>query len=78
MFGYDYVLSIEHEDSLMSAEEGLAKAAAFLNEMVIKGTGWRGVVGVMRRRLRRVNVLGVWEINRRTEGGDGGEEGGGG
>ena len=22
MFGYDYVLSIEHEDSLLSAEEG--------------------------------------------------------
>ena len=27
MFGYDYVLSIEHEDSLMSPEEGLRKAA---------------------------------------------------
>ena len=43
MFGYDYVLSIEHEDSLMSAEEGLAKAASFLNEMVIKeqaGAAW--------------------------------------
>jgi sugar phosphate isomerase/epimerase len=36
MFGYDYVLSIEHEDSLMSAEEGLTKAAAFLNSIVIK------------------------------------------
>ncbi len=36
MFGYDYVLSIEHEDSLMSPEEGLAKAAGFLNELVIK------------------------------------------
>ena len=35
MFGYDYVLSIEHEDSLMSAEEGLAKAARFLNAIVI-------------------------------------------
>ncbi len=30
MFGYDYVLSIEHEDSLLSPEEGLAKAASFL------------------------------------------------
>jgi sugar phosphate isomerase/epimerase len=43
MFGYDYVLSIEHEDSLMSAEEGLMKAASFLNEMVIKeqaGAAW--------------------------------------
>jgi len=36
MFGYDYVLSIEHEDSLMSAEEGLAKAASFLHEIVIQ------------------------------------------
>jgi sugar phosphate isomerase/epimerase len=35
MFGYDYVLSIEHEDSLLSAEEGLRKAAAFLNEIVL-------------------------------------------
>jgi sugar phosphate isomerase/epimerase len=35
MFGYDYVLSIEHEDSLLSAGEGLSKAAAFLNEVVI-------------------------------------------
>jgi sugar phosphate isomerase/epimerase len=34
MFGYDYVLSIEHEDSLLSAEEGLSKAAAFLNQIV--------------------------------------------
>jgi sugar phosphate isomerase/epimerase len=36
MYGYDYVLSIEHEDSLLSPEEGLTKAAAFLNEIVIK------------------------------------------
>ncbi len=36
MYGYDYVLSIEHEDSLMSPEEGLSKAAAFLNSIVIK------------------------------------------
>ena len=36
MYGYDYVLSIEHEDSLMSPEEGLAKAAGFLNEIVIQ------------------------------------------
>ena len=26
MFGYDYVLSIEHEDTLMSPDEGLTKA----------------------------------------------------
>jgi sugar phosphate isomerase/epimerase len=36
MYGYDYVLSIEHEDSLLSPEEGLSKAAAFLNSIVIK------------------------------------------
>ena len=36
MFGYDYTLSIEHEDSLLSAEEGLTKAAAFLNQIIIK------------------------------------------
>ena len=35
MFGYDYVLSIEHEDSLMSKHEGLAKAAALLKDAVI-------------------------------------------
>jgi len=43
MFGYDYVLSIEHEDSLMSAEEGLSKAAAFLNQLTPKeqpGAAW--------------------------------------
>jgi sugar phosphate isomerase/epimerase len=36
MVGYDDVLSIEHEDSLMSVDEGLSKAAAFLNQLVIK------------------------------------------
>ena len=43
MFGYDNVLSIEHEDSLLSPEEGLTKAARFLNEIVIKeqpGAAW--------------------------------------
>jgi sugar phosphate isomerase/epimerase len=43
MFGYDYVLSIEHEDSLLSAEEGLAKAASFLSQIVPKekpGAAW--------------------------------------
>lgn len=43
MYGYDYVLSIEHEDGLMSPEEGLAKSAAFLNEIVMKdkpGEAW--------------------------------------
>jgi sugar phosphate isomerase/epimerase len=36
MFGYDDVLSIEHEDSLLSPEEGLSKAAHFLKEVVIQ------------------------------------------
>lgn len=36
MFDYDYVLSIEHEDSLMSPDEGLTKAAEFLNQLIIK------------------------------------------
>jgi sugar phosphate isomerase/epimerase len=36
MYGYDYVLSIEHEDTLMSPDEGLTKGAAFLNAIVIK------------------------------------------
>jgi sugar phosphate isomerase/epimerase len=43
MYGYDYTLSIEHEDSLMSAEEGLAKAATFLNNLIIRepaGAAW--------------------------------------
>ena len=36
MHGYDYVLSIEHEDLLMAPEEGLTKAADFLNGIVIR------------------------------------------
>jgi sugar phosphate isomerase/epimerase len=43
MHGYDGVLSIEHEDSLLSAEEGLTKAVAFLNDLVIReqpGAAW--------------------------------------
>jgi len=34
--GYDHVLSIEHEDSLMSSAEGLRKAVAFLEDIVIR------------------------------------------
>ena len=36
MFGYDYVLSIEHEDTLMSPDEGLTKGAEFLNQIMIR------------------------------------------
>lgn len=35
LVGYDHVLSIEHEDSLMSGTEGLRKAVAFLRDIVI-------------------------------------------
>lgn len=35
MAGYDHVISIEHEDSLMSGQEGLKKAIAFLKETMI-------------------------------------------
>jgi len=35
LVGYDHVLSIEHEDSLMSIDEGLKKAVAFLKQVVI-------------------------------------------
>ena len=36
MIGYDDVLSIEHEDSLMSACEGLHKSVKFLNSILLK------------------------------------------
>jgi sugar phosphate isomerase/epimerase len=36
MYGYDYVMSMEHEDSLMSADEGLTKAVQFLQNLVIR------------------------------------------
>lgn len=36
MVGYDDTLSIEHEDSLIATDEGFAKAAKFLQELVIK------------------------------------------
>ena len=35
LVGYDHVLSIEHEDSIMSPAEGLKKAVAFLRDVVI-------------------------------------------
>ena len=36
--GYNYVISIEHEDSLMDREEGFSKAVAFLKEVIIEKT----------------------------------------
>ena len=35
MVGYDYAISIEHEDSLMSQNEGLTKAIKFLKEVLV-------------------------------------------
>ena len=35
LVGYDYVLSIEHEDQQMSIREGLSKAVKFLKEVSI-------------------------------------------
>ena len=43
LIGYDHVMSIEHEDSLMSSEEGLEKAVAFLKDVMItrpRGALW--------------------------------------
>jgi sugar phosphate isomerase/epimerase len=34
--GYDSVLSIEHEDSLIDADEGLRKAISFLHRSLIQ------------------------------------------
>ena len=41
--GYDYAISIEHEDSLMSQNEGLTKAVSFLKEVLVTestGEAW--------------------------------------
>ena len=41
--GYDGVISIEHEDSLMTPDEGLIKAMDFLKDVLIyesKGDMW--------------------------------------
>ncbi len=36
MAGYDFVVSIEHEDSLMSPDEGLEKAIDLLQKCLIQ------------------------------------------
>ena len=36
MFRYDYVLSIDHEDRIISPNEGLTKATQFLGQLVVK------------------------------------------
>lgn len=35
LVGYNHVMSIEHEDSLMTSKEGLEKAIAFLRSVII-------------------------------------------
>jgi sugar phosphate isomerase/epimerase len=35
LVGYDYVISIEHEDGLMSTDEGLRKAVAILKDVAM-------------------------------------------
>jgi len=43
LFGYDFAISIEHEDSLMSQNEGLTKAVSFLKDVLITekvGEAW--------------------------------------
>ena len=46
MYGYDYVLSIEHEDSLMSPDEGLDESGRISEPDHDPGTTRRGLVGV--------------------------------
>jgi sugar phosphate isomerase/epimerase len=46
LVGYDHVLSIEHEDSVMSGAEGLKKAVAFLPRCRNRAAEGRGVLGV--------------------------------
>ena len=36
LYGYDYVLSIEHEDPIMSIDEGLTRAVTNLKSIMIK------------------------------------------
>jgi len=36
MAGYDYVISIEHEDALASVDEGLESAAVFLSRIILR------------------------------------------
>jgi len=51
--GYDYVLSIEHEDSLMSPREGLKKAVTFFKEDNSDGKAGTDVVGIISFRMEK-------------------------
>ncbi len=46
MFNYDYVLSVEHEDTIMSPEEGLTKAVKFLGCAGDSGQASGSLVGL--------------------------------
>lgn len=43
LVGYDDILSIEHEDSLMTSSEGLEKAVAFLKDVIISEPSPKGM-----------------------------------
>jgi sugar phosphate isomerase/epimerase len=36
LVGYDYVLSFEHEDVIMSRDDGMEKTIKFLDPLIIK------------------------------------------
>ena len=38
IFGYDFELSIEYENSLTAPEEGLMRVATFINNVIIRET----------------------------------------
>ena len=68
MFGYDYVLSIEHEDSLLSPEEGLSRAATFLQWSRDEGKARRRLVGLAKapreQSLRLSRPVTLWSRDR--------------
>ena len=37
LVGYDYVVSYEHEDVVMSREDGIEKTIEYLKPLIIKG-----------------------------------------
>ena len=58
MVGYDGTLSMEHEDSLMSPNEGLCKGVEFLQSIVLRDAKGRGDLGVKRGRSNRRQTSG--------------------
>ena len=61
MVGYDHVISIEHEDCLMSGDEGLKKAIETLRERRHQRAGRKGVLGVSCR-SRIADRGGRWRL----------------